>query len=54
MTPKDAYACFVFMCALDPMMFARSVAAQPVYPADLRKHAQDYIEDPEGFLNSIA
>lgn len=54
MTPKEAYACFVFMCATDPLLFARSVAFQAKYPADLRAHACEYVRDPEAFLKTLA
>ena len=55
MTPKEAYAVFVMMDPLDPLKFAYAVAKERThpYPAELRKHAIEYITDPKGFLNSI-
>lgn len=53
MTPKEAYGIFLMMCAYDPLMFARAVASQKEYPDELRKYAQDFIDDPKAFLNLV-
>lgn len=53
MTPKEAYGIFLLMCAYDPLMFARAVAAQKEYPEELREYARDFIDDPKTFISLL-
>jgi hypothetical protein len=53
MTPKEAYAVFLLMSAIDPLLFAKAVASEKEYPEELRRHAKDYVNDPKTFLSLV-